>query len=252
MYAGRLMERAPAASLFRAPRVPYTYGLLHCFPPMHGERKPMEGIPGSPPDLRALPSGCSFHPRCPWAMERCRKETPVLTRLRRLRTRGGLLAPLRWRHRSRRAGPGRSRRPGLVRRDQEGRTMSLTAQEAAVPPVSVAPVLEGRGLTKYFSVKHGRGIFPGTARLFAVDDVTIALAAGTVTALVGESGSGRPPSPGCWPRSSTPMAVWCCSTASRCRTGGPAVTRGRSRWSFRTPSPRSTRSTASATTWSGL
>jgi peptide/nickel transport system ATP-binding protein len=81
MYAGRLMERAPAASLFRAPRVPYTYGLLHCFPPMHGERKPMEGIPGSPPDLRALPSGCSFHPRCPWAMERCRKETPVLTRL---------------------------------------------------------------------------------------------------------------------------------------------------------------------------
>jgi peptide/nickel transport system ATP-binding protein len=81
MYAGRLMERAPAASLFRAPRVPYTYGLLHCFPPMHGERKPMEGIPGSPPDLRALPTGCSFHPRCPWAMERCRKETPVLTRL---------------------------------------------------------------------------------------------------------------------------------------------------------------------------
>jgi peptide/nickel transport system ATP-binding protein len=69
--------------------------------------------------------------------------------------------------------------------------MSLTAQQAAVPPVSVAPVLEGRGLTKYFSVKHGRGIFPGTARLFAVDDVTIALAAGTVTALVGESGSGK-------------------------------------------------------------
>jgi peptide/nickel transport system ATP-binding protein len=41
----------------------------------------MEGIPGSPPDLRALPSGCAFHPRCPWAMERCRKETPALVRL---------------------------------------------------------------------------------------------------------------------------------------------------------------------------
>ncbi len=81
MYAGRLMESAPAASMFRSPRLPYTYGLLHCFPPMHGERMPMEGIPGSPPDLRALPSGCSFHPRCPWAMERCRKETPVLTSL---------------------------------------------------------------------------------------------------------------------------------------------------------------------------
>jgi peptide/nickel transport system ATP-binding protein len=81
MYAGRLMERAAAASLFRSPRVPYTHGLLHCFPPMHGERHPMEGIPGSPPDLRALPTGCSFHPRCAWAMERCRKETPPLVRL---------------------------------------------------------------------------------------------------------------------------------------------------------------------------
>ena len=68
MYAGRLMERAPAASLFRAPRLPYTYGLLHCFPPMHGERYRMEGIPGSPPDLRDLPPGCAFHPRCQWAM----------------------------------------------------------------------------------------------------------------------------------------------------------------------------------------
>jgi peptide/nickel transport system ATP-binding protein len=69
--------------------------------------------------------------------------------------------------------------------------MSLTAHQAAAPPVSVRPVLEGRGLTKFFSVKHGRGLFAGTARLFAVDDVTIALAPGTVTALVGESGSGK-------------------------------------------------------------
>jgi len=69
--------------------------------------------------------------------------------------------------------------------------MSLTAQQSAAPPVSVRPVLEGRGLTKFFSVKHGRGIFAGTARLFAVDDVTIVLAPGTVTALVGESGSGK-------------------------------------------------------------
>jgi peptide/nickel transport system ATP-binding protein len=81
MYAGRIVERAPAVSLFRAPRMPYTHGLLHCFPPMHGERAAMEGIPGSPPDLRALPRGCAFHPRCPWAMERCRSETPALVPL---------------------------------------------------------------------------------------------------------------------------------------------------------------------------
>jgi peptide/nickel transport system ATP-binding protein len=78
MYAGRLMERAPANALFRAPRLPYTHGLLHCFPPMHGKRVPMEGIPGSPPDLRDLPSGCAFHPRCRWAFDRCSQEVPLL------------------------------------------------------------------------------------------------------------------------------------------------------------------------------
>ena len=78
MYGGRLMERAPANALFRSPRLPYTHGLLHCFPPMHGKRVPMEGIPGSPPDLRDLPSGCAFHPRCKWALDRCKHEVPVL------------------------------------------------------------------------------------------------------------------------------------------------------------------------------
>jgi peptide/nickel transport system permease protein len=81
MYAGRLMERAPAASLFNAPRLPYTHGLIHCFPPMHGQRARMQGIPGSPPDLRDLPHGCAFHPRCAWAMEQCRHDVPQLAPL---------------------------------------------------------------------------------------------------------------------------------------------------------------------------
>jgi len=81
MYAGRLMERAPAAALFRAPRLPYTHGLLHCFPPLHGPRVAMEGIPGSPPDLRDLPSGCPFNPRCKWAMSKCRQELPRMAPL---------------------------------------------------------------------------------------------------------------------------------------------------------------------------
>jgi oligopeptide/dipeptide ABC transporter ATP-binding protein len=81
MYAGRLMERAPAASLFKSPRLPYTHGLIHCFPPMHGKRTRMIGIPGSPPDLRDLPAGCAFHPRCAWAMEQCKHEVPRLESL---------------------------------------------------------------------------------------------------------------------------------------------------------------------------
>jgi peptide/nickel transport system ATP-binding protein len=78
MYAGRLMERAPAGSLFRAPRLPYTHGLLNCFPPLHGAHHRMEGITGSPPDLKDLPNGCAFHPRCRWAMQQCREERPRL------------------------------------------------------------------------------------------------------------------------------------------------------------------------------
>jgi peptide/nickel transport system ATP-binding protein len=81
MYAGRLVERAPASALFRAPRHPYTLGLLSSFPPLHGPRAPMTGIPGSPPDLRMLPSGCVFHPRCPFAFDRCTAEAPQLSRV---------------------------------------------------------------------------------------------------------------------------------------------------------------------------
>jgi peptide/nickel transport system ATP-binding protein len=79
MYAGRLVERAPASALFRAPRHPYTLGLLSSFPPLHGPRTAMIGIPGSPPDLRQLPSGCVFHPRCRFAFDRCSTDAPPLT-----------------------------------------------------------------------------------------------------------------------------------------------------------------------------
>jgi peptide/nickel transport system ATP-binding protein len=78
MYAGRLVERATADALFHTPRHPYTRGLLGSFPPLHGDSPRMVGIPGSPPDLRNLPAGCPFHPRCPLAMDRCRVERPPL------------------------------------------------------------------------------------------------------------------------------------------------------------------------------
>ena len=78
MYAGRIVERAGANELFRAPRHPYSLGLLNSFPALHGEKVRMEGIPGSPPSLTALPGGCAFHPRCPYAMDRCRTDTPEL------------------------------------------------------------------------------------------------------------------------------------------------------------------------------
>jgi peptide/nickel transport system ATP-binding protein len=81
MYAGRVVERADATSLFRAPRHPYTVGLLNSFPNLHGARERRTGIPGSPPDLRQLPAGCVFHPRCPYAFDRCHEQVPPLLRL---------------------------------------------------------------------------------------------------------------------------------------------------------------------------
>jgi peptide/nickel transport system ATP-binding protein len=78
MYAGRLVELAAAADLVAAPRHPYSLGLLNSFPGLHGERVKMIGIPGSPPSLRAMPSGCKFHPRCPHAFDRCSAEEPSL------------------------------------------------------------------------------------------------------------------------------------------------------------------------------
>jgi peptide/nickel transport system ATP-binding protein len=76
MYAGRLLEQAAAADLYRAPRHPYTLGLLRSFPPLHGARRRLAGIPGSPPDLRTPPPGCPFHSRCGHAMDICRAHMP--------------------------------------------------------------------------------------------------------------------------------------------------------------------------------
>jgi peptide/nickel transport system ATP-binding protein len=78
MYAGRLVERAGATALLRSPRHPYSLGLLSSFPSLHGPRQHLTGIPGSPPDLRRLPAGCVFHPRCGYVMDRCRTEAPLL------------------------------------------------------------------------------------------------------------------------------------------------------------------------------
>ncbi len=78
MYAGTIVERARAGELYAAPRHPYTLGLLESFPPLHGERRELTGIAGSPPDLAEALVGCRFAPRCVFSMDRCRAEAPPL------------------------------------------------------------------------------------------------------------------------------------------------------------------------------
>ena len=78
MYAGKIVEKANSRDMYLHPRHPYSYGLLNSFPTLHGPRRKMAGIPGSPPDLRNVPPGCTFHPRCPLAFSTCDSVVPLL------------------------------------------------------------------------------------------------------------------------------------------------------------------------------
>ena len=64
MYAGQIVELAPARELLANPLHPYTQGLMHSFPSLTGEKRKLTGIPGAPPDMAIPPTGCRFHPRC--------------------------------------------------------------------------------------------------------------------------------------------------------------------------------------------
>lgn len=75
MYAGKVAEVSPAEEIYKDPLHPYTQLLIGSVPSVK-EKKRLQGIPGLPPTLLEPPSGCIFHPRCPQAMERCRKEVP--------------------------------------------------------------------------------------------------------------------------------------------------------------------------------
>src|SRR5216684_1509006 len=76
MYAGRVVESGPVSRIFSAPSHPYTRALLNSIPRMSDSREHLTAIEGQPPDLSALPPGCSFAPRCPMAFAPCRVEAP--------------------------------------------------------------------------------------------------------------------------------------------------------------------------------
>ena len=78
MYAGKLVEYGPTAEVFARPRHPYAYLLLRSTPSITGPRRKLAPLEGEPPDLVHPPSGCRFHPRCPFATEKCVVEEPPL------------------------------------------------------------------------------------------------------------------------------------------------------------------------------
>jgi len=78
MYAAKVAEHGPVRKLFNRPHHPYTWGLLGSLPRLDADVDRLVQIPGQPPSLLRPPSGCRFHPRCPYVMDKCRTDVPPL------------------------------------------------------------------------------------------------------------------------------------------------------------------------------
>jgi len=81
MYAGKVVERAPVAALFDAPQHPYTIGLLGSIPRLDLDKPRLDAVEGAVPDPSAMPVGCRFGPRCPFAIDKCGEAQPPLRRI---------------------------------------------------------------------------------------------------------------------------------------------------------------------------
>ncbi|WP_280460065.1 ABC transporter ATP-binding protein [Nocardia carnea] len=174
MYAGRIVETASTAALFRNPRMPYTVGLLGSIPRMDGPpRAPLIPIVGAPPAMHALPPGCSFAPRCPVAIDDCRTAEPPLAE----------------------TDPGQAAACIRTAELSSGALFDAYRQEVGAAPVPPATdtqvVLKVTDLVKTFQITSGVLLRRRKGEVRAVDGISFEIRAGRTLALVGESGSGK-------------------------------------------------------------
>ncbi len=179
MYAGQIVESAPTDQIRTGGAHPYTRGLLGSFPRLHGPRRELSGIPGSPPNLLATPAGCPFAPRCPVARDAC---AGVDMSLAPVQGAAG--------HLHLTACPFVSTVPA-----GEAAVAVAVAEPGGVAPAAGARetpwrgplILQAVALSKEYRLSR-RG---GAGVVAAVAEVSFGLYEGTVVALVGESGSGK-------------------------------------------------------------
>jgi peptide/nickel transport system ATP-binding protein len=180
MYAGRIVEHADVKQLFELPHHPYTFGLLQSITTMDSDRsKKLYSIKGSIPGLSQLPSGCQFHPRCPFATARCSVESPPLLEVNGRQTAcwhaEDLVMTDNW------------KQPGVEKNTEvlsEKEVVQTGSEQTSQPLFTI------QELSKFYLI--GKSVFsrkPSSVR--AVDKVSFTIEKGETFGLVGESGSGK-------------------------------------------------------------
>lgn len=174
MYAGQLVEESPTEEIFASPRHPYTLGLMKAIPRLDDPRMRLQTIKGRMPDLIETPSGCSFHPRCPYATEECKKEEPPLEPISQET----------------------ERKAACIRTDEidfnseHGIEGDAGSNHDRLPG---DPILEVSNIKKYFTPEtkswYEQWFDPEYVR--AVDGVSLQINEGETLGLVGESGCGK-------------------------------------------------------------
>ena len=175
MYAGQIIEVAPAAQFFARPRHPYAQALLRALPDSHNRGQALAAIAGTVPALTQDFTGCRFAPRCGFAQPACHGNRPELVGPTGDQVRCLLLQP---------GGPGLVAPPDAVP------AVARASAPAAAPQAGLPPLLQVNGLSVSFQLRKGF-LQKQPPRFDAVKGVSFQVAAGQTLALVGESGCGK-------------------------------------------------------------
>ncbi|MFJ5288266.1 dipeptide ABC transporter ATP-binding protein [Streptomyces sp. NPDC088348] len=187
MYAGRIVESAPAEELFERPRMPYTLGLIGAVPRLDTAGEVLVPIPGSPPTAGSTGPGCPFAPRCPLAGEPCLTAEPALRTVD-----GHAVACVRADEiAEKRLGPLDVFPVPDIPPAAEAAPATGAAPGSPAGGTGAGAVLDVRGLVRTFPVLKGSAFKRRVGTVHAVDGVDLRIRRGETLALVGESGSGK-------------------------------------------------------------